>query len=76
MIKYLKKKDCQGKKLPDFLKECMNYLGKLCLCYPSKKPYIFRGVAESDEDYYYIVEDNEGEIHYVACIIELEFSEI
>lgn len=73
MKEYRKKKDCQGVNLPDFLQKCMNLIGSSCMLKAFKGMCTFKGIAQSSEDYYYIIEDKEGEIHYISTIVDITF---
>lgn len=62
-------------KMPAYILEGLNHIGEPCLFPSLKESHIFRGVAKTDEDFYYIVEDTEGETHYITRLMELKFYE-
>lgn len=54
---------------PKWVKEELLNVGKIC--YVDRhmdKEYVFKGIQETFEDYYYILEDNNKKISYSSCV--------
>lgn len=59
---------------PFWVKEELYNVGKSCTvdgC--MKDTYIFKGIQETYEDYYYILEDSNKKISYSSCVGKINF---
>lgn len=56
---------------PKWLPELLKDIGKTVV-----SPYkgIFKGIEETFEDYYYIIETDDGETVYETCVSSIDFS--
>lgn len=56
---------------PKWLPELLKDIGKTVV-----SPYkgIFKGIEETFEDYYYIIETDDGKIVYETCVSSIDFS--
>lgn len=54
---------------PKWVKEELLNIGKICYVDGHiNKEYVFKGIQETFEDYYYILEDNNNKISYSSCV--------
>lgn len=54
---------------PKWVKEELLNVGKTCYVDGHmNKEYVFKGIQETFEDYYYILEDNNKKISYSSCV--------
>lgn len=54
---------------PKWVKEELLNVGKICYVDGHiNKEYVFKGIQETFEDYYYILEDNNNKISYSSCV--------
>lgn len=62
------------KNSPSWVKEELSNVGKSCIidgC--MKDTYIFKGIQETYEDYYYILEDPNKKISYSSCVGKIDY---
>ena len=54
---------------PTWVKEELLNVGKTCYVDGHmNKEYVFKGIQETFEDYYYILENNDKQISYSSCV--------
>lgn len=59
---------------PSWVKEELNNVGKQChIDGHNDTTYIFKGIQETLEDFYYILEDINHKIIYSSCIGKIEY---
>lgn len=59
---------------PSWVKEELFNVGKSCTIDGSMKDtYIFKGIQETYEDYYYILEDSNKKISYSSCVGKINY---
>lgn len=59
---------------PSWVKEELSNVGKLCTidgC--MKDTYVFKGIQETYEDYYFILEDSNKKISYSSCVGKINY---
>lgn len=59
---------------PSWVKTELSNVGKSCTidgC--MKDTYIFKGIQETYEDYYYILEDSNKKISYSSCVGKIDY---
>lgn len=56
---------------PKWVKEELLNVGKTC--YMDGQEYVFKGIQETFEDYYYILEDNNKKISYSSCVGKISY---
>lgn len=62
------------KDAPKWVKEELLNVGKTCyIDNNNTKEYIFKGIQETFEDYYYILEGNDKEISYSSCVGKIAY---
>ena len=61
------------KHLPRWLQEIAKNIGEKCKLATDDKIYTLIGISETNEDYYYYVEDNNGKRHFDSCVGKIEF---
>ena len=55
---------------PKWVKEELLNVGKTCYM---NKEYVFKGIQETFEDYYYILENNSKQISYSSCVGKISY---
>lgn len=59
---------------PKWVKEELLNVGKTCyIDGHMNKEYVFKGIQETFEDYYYILEDNNKKISYSSCVGKISY---
>ena len=59
---------------PKWVKEELLNVGKTCYVDGHmNKEYVFKGIQETFEDYYYILEDNNKKISYSSCVGKISY---
>ena len=54
---------------PKWVKEELLNVGKTCyIDEHMDKEYVFKGIQETFEDYYYILENNDKQVSYSSCV--------
>jgi len=62
------------KNAPKWVKEELLNVGKKCYVDGHiDKEYVFKGIQETFEDYYYILENNDKKISYSSCVGKIEY---
>ena len=61
--------------LPEWLQEIANHIGEKCKLVGDEEIYTLIGISETNEDYYYYVEDDNGNRHFDSCVGKIEFIE-
>lgn len=56
-----------GDDFPKWFQEAGNNFGKKCIA-PDNEIYTLIGMSETFEDYYYILQDDEGKKHFHTCV--------
>lgn len=57
---------------PKWVKEELLNVGKTCYV-DMNKEYVFKGIQETFEDYYYILENNSKQISYSSCVGKISY---
>ena len=60
---------------PDWFKEMGNYFGKRVIDPINGKEYKLIGMSYTFIDYYYLVEDSEGNRRSISCVAKIEIKE-
>ena len=59
---------------PKWVKEELLNVGKTCYVDGhTDKEYVFKGIQETFEDYYYILENNNKKISYSSCVGKISY---
>lgn len=59
---------------PKWVKEELLNVGKTCYVNGHiDKEYVFKGIQETFEDYYYILENNNKQISYSSCVGKISY---
>ena len=59
---------------PKWVKEELLNVGKTCYVDGHmNKEYVFKGIQETFEDYYYILENNNKQISYSSCVGKISY---
>lgn len=62
------------KDAPKWLKEELLNVGKKCYVDGHiDKEYVFKGIQETFEDYYYILENNDKKVSYSSCVGKIDY---
>lgn len=65
-------KSGMGPDYPEWFREIGNHFGEKCRM-PDGKVYTLKGVSETFEDLYYIVESEDGKRSHHTCVGKIEF---